>query len=459
MAAAAAAAATTATTACAPPSLPTPSLQSVARVDLIVSELVDSGLLGEGTRPTLRDAGQRFLKAGGEVIPRRAVVHVQGYECAAVARRAASGGDASFRVDEPYTCEPVADLVRTGRARALTPPVQACCVDLTGATAQADWTTAELRFAHPGRLDVLCVWFDLDLRGDGKHVVSTAPHPSGDGDGDGDGAAVPRCSGWDQALFYIGTPQAYAAGATASLRCRAGDTGLTFELDGAALDHRAGAAGAVRLGEMDVAVMNDGPGPWLPALRAAVAAVPRPGGGRPVKVVDLSASWTLTPAVAAAACGAAATVTSAPRGPARDRAVLAAGGAVVAALPLEDALLAGGAAAAEYQACDVLVSDIVEGSGLLRKGALAEWCAALTALRPAAVLPQRVVVYAQLVHWPALVVQRRACRENTAGFDLSALDSYVEEDADAATILRPLLLSPLQHSAAHYHQLTTTTTN
>ena len=83
--------------------------------------------------------------------------------------------------------------------------------------------------------------------------------------------------------------------------------------------------------------------------------------------------------------------------------------------------------------------------------------AALTALRPAAVLPQRVVVYAQLVHWPALVVQRRACRENTAGFDLSALDSYVEEDADAATILRPLLLSPLQHPAAHYHQLTTTT--
>ncbi|GAX73790.1 hypothetical protein CEUSTIGMA_g1241.t1 [Chlamydomonas eustigma] len=45
--------------------------------DVIVTEIFDSQLLGEGLLPTLRDAVPRLLKAGGKVIPARARVYAQ----------------------------------------------------------------------------------------------------------------------------------------------------------------------------------------------------------------------------------------------------------------------------------------------------------------------------------------------------------------------------------------------
>jgi predicted O-methyltransferase YrrM len=43
-------------------------------VDLIVTEIVDCGLIGEGLLPTLRHARQRLLKPGGRLVPRAARV-------------------------------------------------------------------------------------------------------------------------------------------------------------------------------------------------------------------------------------------------------------------------------------------------------------------------------------------------------------------------------------------------
>ena len=44
------------------------------RVDLIVTEIVDCGLIGEGLLPTLRHARQRLLKPGGRLVPHAARV-------------------------------------------------------------------------------------------------------------------------------------------------------------------------------------------------------------------------------------------------------------------------------------------------------------------------------------------------------------------------------------------------
>lgn len=44
------------------------------RADVIVTEIFDSELLGEGLLPSLRDACARLLAAGGAVIPARAVL-------------------------------------------------------------------------------------------------------------------------------------------------------------------------------------------------------------------------------------------------------------------------------------------------------------------------------------------------------------------------------------------------
>ncbi len=57
-------------------------------VDIIVTELVDSGLLGERILPVLRDARKRLLKPGGICIPSRAIVHVCLIESDVIRRRA-----------------------------------------------------------------------------------------------------------------------------------------------------------------------------------------------------------------------------------------------------------------------------------------------------------------------------------------------------------------------------------
>ena len=44
------------------------------RADVCTSELLESGLLGEGVLPSLRDAWARHLRRDTEVVPRRARV-------------------------------------------------------------------------------------------------------------------------------------------------------------------------------------------------------------------------------------------------------------------------------------------------------------------------------------------------------------------------------------------------
>ena len=94
-----------------------------ARASLIVSEVVDSGLLGEGVLATMRHALRELLAPGGQVIPCGAVVYVEPVECAglrgacAVSRDArdhggmdAAGLAAGIAMEEGYTCETRAQL-------------------------------------------------------------------------------------------------------------------------------------------------------------------------------------------------------------------------------------------------------------------------------------------------------------------------------------------------------------
>ncbi len=69
-------------------SVDTEHLPRGERVDIIVTELVDSGLLGERILPVLWDARKRLLKPGGICIPTRAIVHVCLIESAVIRRRA-----------------------------------------------------------------------------------------------------------------------------------------------------------------------------------------------------------------------------------------------------------------------------------------------------------------------------------------------------------------------------------
>ena len=62
----------------------------IFRVDLVVTETVDAGLLGEFILETVHDAWERLLlprESGGKVIPASATVHACAVECAAVRRQ------------------------------------------------------------------------------------------------------------------------------------------------------------------------------------------------------------------------------------------------------------------------------------------------------------------------------------------------------------------------------------
>ena len=56
------------------------------RVDLIVTEIVDCGLIGEGLLPTLRHARQRLLKPGGRLVPHSAQITAAVLSCPSARR-------------------------------------------------------------------------------------------------------------------------------------------------------------------------------------------------------------------------------------------------------------------------------------------------------------------------------------------------------------------------------------
>jgi protein arginine N-methyltransferase 7 len=56
------------------------------RAEVLVFEVLDSELLGEGVLPTLRDAKARLLTPGAAVIPARATVHAALVDCDALRR-------------------------------------------------------------------------------------------------------------------------------------------------------------------------------------------------------------------------------------------------------------------------------------------------------------------------------------------------------------------------------------
>ena len=53
-----------------------------AKVDIVVSEILDHGLIGEGLIPTMRHAFEHLLQPGAVVVPARAVVFAQLVSCA-----------------------------------------------------------------------------------------------------------------------------------------------------------------------------------------------------------------------------------------------------------------------------------------------------------------------------------------------------------------------------------------
>lgn len=204
------------------------------KADVIVTELVDSGLLGEHIIPTLRHAKQHFLRPGGIVIPSSASIFAVCIEAPEIRRQqtvlhatreflnsfvqpdaTCTGhrfGDvvaSTFFVAEPYTCTALDDLSHTR----LTNPVQVGTIDFATAESGKTFSTVRLPVTASGDVDAIAMWFTLHLlpksqappehgRCDGPprplHTdISTAPKS------DSAHTTYPACSGWDQGIFPV----------------------------------------------------------------------------------------------------------------------------------------------------------------------------------------------------------------------------------------------------------------
>lgn len=99
----------------------------------------------------------------------------------------------------------------------------------------------------------------------------------------------------------------------------------------------------------------------------------------------------------------------------------------------------------------ILLHDLVEGSGLIRQGALQEALLARDLLGPHALVPQAFRVLVQAFEAPALVDQNRLDPANTLGLRLKALDGLgvgTFRELDLAAAMREGSCAPLSQPCA-----------
>jgi type II protein arginine methyltransferase len=190
-------------------------------VDVIVSEIVDNGLLGEGVLPTHRDAVARLLRPGGTVIPAvGSIMAALGFDAALDGRGMAthSGFDLSrFNALAPLTysvevgwdglhlMSDSAALFRVPFGRPDQWPQPKAAVTVT---------------ARAGTANVIAQWIRLDLDDSGApgSVIENRPQPG-------------TRSCWGVLLRPLPAPVALAEGETVRIAGRHTDTSAVIWLD------------------------------------------------------------------------------------------------------------------------------------------------------------------------------------------------------------------------------------
>tara|TARA_R110000796_G_scaffold96719_1_gene203032 strand:+ start:459618 stop:461333 length:1716 start_codon:yes stop_codon:yes gene_type:complete len=193
------------------------------KFDLVVSEILDCGGLGEGVVPTLRHAKKALIKTSGIMLPAGIKLYGQLIE---IPKRylvnpikQISGFDLSafdqFRPLEEYS------RIFLGREEhtALTEPFfirQYDFLDLPEmGPSQEDTDRKEVKITSNGNIQAIAFWFDLKM--DDEEIYSSGPK----------GEMVH----WGQAIYFFGEQKAVSSGDSQSLQVIASDSMLKFRLD------------------------------------------------------------------------------------------------------------------------------------------------------------------------------------------------------------------------------------
>ncbi len=157
------------------------------KVDLVVSEILDSKLIGEGVLPSVRHALANLAVAGARVIPQAAEIYVALVELPALRQayplREVCGFDLSAFDALRDPSRAVQVHLASSTHRLLSDPVRALSIDFhapPAATADSAPHTTQLSLpvVAPGTAHAFVFWFDLHL--DAEVRLSSQPDPASD---------------------------------------------------------------------------------------------------------------------------------------------------------------------------------------------------------------------------------------------------------------------------------------
>jgi predicted O-methyltransferase YrrM len=184
------------------------------RVDLIVTEIVDCGLIGEGLLPTLRHARQELLKPGGWLLPHAARVYGAMLSCPAARSlntvRDAQGFDVAT-MNHLSTPGHFPLRLATWPHQLLSEEVELFRFDLTHESLADGSRELRLPITESATADGLIAWFQLDLVDEIQ--LDNGPRNAG--------------SHWMQAYVPFTEPYPVSAGEVASIEVRWRDLQLS----------------------------------------------------------------------------------------------------------------------------------------------------------------------------------------------------------------------------------------
>ncbi|MBP2297812.1 tetratricopeptide repeat protein [Azospirillum picis] len=176
--------------------------------DLLISEILDAGLLGEGVAASVAKAARALVKPDAAILPKGAVIKAMPIECPALRSVNPVGTVAGFDLSRleayrnpSYMVLALNDLPH----RPLGPPTDVCWIDLRNPPAHGPVGSAGLPISADGALHAIAFWFELHI--DDRTVLSTAP-----------GADSRH---WQQAVQFLDCGRQVAAGETV-------EAGLTY---------------------------------------------------------------------------------------------------------------------------------------------------------------------------------------------------------------------------------------
>lgn len=185
------------------------------RVDAVISEIVDCGLIGEGILPSIRHARAELLSPGGVMLPRRARLLgllLQSENAVNLNRVGSASGFDVSRLNSFATPGHFPIRLHTWPHRALSEPVELVSFDFSADPLDPGGCKLAVPVRESGTVHGLAAWFEMDLGG--GVTLRNSPENIG--------------SHWMQALVPLAEPLDVEAGSTLVLDLSWSETSLSL---------------------------------------------------------------------------------------------------------------------------------------------------------------------------------------------------------------------------------------